>query len=136
MAVYQTGGGGGFFSSLMKGLGSVASFVPGLQPFAPFIGAAGALASGNVGGAIGSAVAPMLGNAMQGATQPPSDDSCLGSWQRAYVGNLPDYNSDPVTGDMGFQSFQPAGEVMRNAMPRAAQANDEDLYKRWGGRWH
>ena len=61
MAVHYTGGGGGLLGTLMRG---AAMFVPGLQPFAPYIGAASALAKGDIGGAVTSAAAPMVGKAI------------------------------------------------------------------------
>lgn len=67
MAVYNVGGGGGLLGALGKGLSLGASFVPGLQPFAPYIAGAGALAQGNIPGAVGSMAAPAIGNAVSGA---------------------------------------------------------------------
>ena len=67
MAVYNVGGGDGLLSALGKGLSLGASFVPGLQPVAPYIAGAGALAQGNIPGALGSIAAPAIGNAVSGA---------------------------------------------------------------------
>ena len=64
MAVYNVGGGGGLLGALGKGLSLGASFIPGVQPFAPYIAGAGALAQGNIPGAIGSMAAPAIGNAV------------------------------------------------------------------------
>jgi hypothetical protein len=66
MAVHYTGG-GGLLDSLMSAAGMAAMFVPGLQPFMPYINAAAALAKGNVAGAVGSVAAPMIGKAISGA---------------------------------------------------------------------
>jgi hypothetical protein len=74
--------------SLLQGLGMAASFIPGMQPFAPFLGAAGAMMNGNAAGGMaqaaqgaagmmgGGAIAPMNGGeqAWQGAMQSALDE--------------------------------------------------------------
>jgi hypothetical protein len=66
MAVYYAGGGGGLFDSLLGGLGMASMFVPGMQGVAPYLMGAKALAKGDVGGAIGSVAAPMIGKEISG----------------------------------------------------------------------
>ncbi len=115
MAVHYTGGGGGLLGTLGRALGAASAFIPGLQPLAPYIGAASALANGDVGGAISSAAGPLLSNATKAAAPNESlmgavssamrnprpeamaGDPTGGSWTRAYNG-MPDWNTDPVTG--------------------------------------
>lgn len=123
MAVHYTGG-GGLLDSLMGAMGVAAPFVPGLQGIAPYLMGAGALANGDVGGAVGSVAAPMIGNMMEKAGAAASTktanreslfgalangmqnprpeamagDPTGGSWTRAHNG-MPDWNTDPVTGE-------------------------------------
>lgn len=126
MSVYYTGGGGGLFGSLLGALGMGSSFVPGLQglqKIAPYLMGAGALANGNVGGAIGSVAAPMAGDmidrtktanarnasnqeslfgaltsAMQNPQAETMGDDPTGALLNAHRGSFPDWNTDPVSG--------------------------------------
>jgi hypothetical protein len=67
MAVYTTGGGGGFLGSLAKIAQIGSMFVPGMQPWAAAIGAGSALANGDPVGAAISAGSGIIGNQAKGA---------------------------------------------------------------------
>ncbi len=95
MAVHYTGGGGGLFDTLMRG---AAMFVPGLQPLAPYIGAASALAKGDVGGAVTSAAGPMVGNMLEKTKAVAPNESLMDALRNAHRSNLPAWDTDPVTG--------------------------------------
>lgn len=68
MTVHYTGGGGGFLGSLGKIASLGAMFVPGMQPWAAAIGAAGALANGDPVGAAMNAGLGFMGNKLMGTT--------------------------------------------------------------------
>lgn len=106
MAVHYTGGGGGLLDTLGKAIsmGAMAA-VPGLQAVAPYVAGAGSLAKGDIGGAIGSMAAPMVGKAVGGAmdnvraaAQP--NESLMGALQNAYRSGsgMEDWQIDPKTG--------------------------------------
>ena len=86
MAVYNVGGGGGVLGALGKGLSLGASFVPGLQPFAPYIAGAGALAQGNIPGAIGSIAAPMVSGMINKSKAAMPNESLMDSLWNSYRG--------------------------------------------------
>jgi hypothetical protein len=89
MAVYQTGGGGSMLGSVL-GLGAM--LIPGLQPFAPFLSAAGALMNGNPAGALASAAGGLMGSA-----------------------NAPKINEDSLTNALlngARSSYMPEGETI------------------------
>jgi len=94
MTIHVTGGkkGGGLLGTLGKALGLAATFIPGLQPFAPFIGAASSLMQGDVGGAVGSAVSGFAGNIMDqtkaaAATKAANKESLMGALSEAQAQN-------------------------------------------------
>ena len=97
MAVYNVGGGGGLLSALGKGLSLGASFIPGLQPFAPYIAGAGALAQGNIPGAIGSIAAPAIGNSVSSAVSKAGqaalpNESLMSSLWDKHREQMPDFD--------------------------------------------
>jgi hypothetical protein len=131
MAVYQTGG-GGLLSSLLKGAGMASMFVPGMQGAAPWLMGANALASGDVGGAIGMAAAPMLwkeaGGIFGKAAAPAAANAPLGdALTAAHRQNF----QPPDTGDyvdmrldgMKAQAQKPVNDALDVAAytPRAQQ---------------
>ena len=92
MAVHYVGGGGGGLGLFGSILGGLASVIPGMQPFAPYIAGATALASGDPLGAATSFAG--------GIKQRQSNNSMFNSmWNSAGQG-LPHFASDPVTGEL------------------------------------
>ena len=64
-------GGGGLLGSLLRGAGMASIFVPGMQPFAPYIMGANAIAQGDVGGAVGSVALPYVIEQITAAPKTP-----------------------------------------------------------------
>lgn len=78
MTVYYTGGGGGgFLGTLGKIVGLGANFIPGMQPFAPFLNAGLSLANGDPAGAVMSMIMGPVKDAMGNAraTKAANQDS-------------------------------------------------------------
>lgn len=67
--------------SLLGGLGTVASFIPGMQAVAPILGAAGSLMNGDVGGAMGQA-APAIFGEQGGPVNQGSTDTWQDQWNK------------------------------------------------------
>ena len=89
MSVQVVQGGGGFLDSLLGAAQMASMFVPGMQAFTPFIGAARSLANGDVGGAAGSLIIPGISGAMNAgkaaaATSAANRDSLFGALTDAH----------------------------------------------------
>lgn len=91
MAVHYTGGGGGLLGTLGKVLSLGASFIPGLQPFAPFIGAAGAAMNGDPAGAVGSLAGAIMPNTNIGKIGGQITPDQLAPWAEEYNRFNPSY---------------------------------------------
>ena len=86
MSVQVVQGGGGFLDSL---LGAAMMFVPGLQPYAPYLMGAKALMGGDVGGAMGAFAAPAINSWLDAgkaaaATSAANRDSLFGALTDAH----------------------------------------------------
>jgi hypothetical protein len=108
MAVHYTGGGGGLLGSL---LGAATMFVPGLQPYAPYIFGANALMNGDVGGAIGSIAGPMAGRMIDAsnvtaARNAANQESLFGALTSANQGTAPATHWDRFTDSLDKTEFQ------------------------------
>ena len=122
MAIHYTGG-GGLLDSLMSAAGMAAMFVPGLQPFMPYINAATALAKGNAAGAVGSVAAPMIGKAISGASgaaanaATPMNNALMNAWRTQFQPpDIADYISLSQPKDSLFDAltrFDPQTEFQR-----------------------
>ncbi|GHV34828.1 hypothetical protein FACS1894187_06220 [Synergistales bacterium] len=126
MAVHYTGGGGGLLGTI---LGTAGMLVPGLQPFAPFLGAAGALMNGNPGGALQSAAGGMMGNT-PAQRQNPMLAAAQGTSVGQPVNRPPNYNSDPATGLMPMYQ---SGD-MTDSIAREQGGKLPDYWKYFGQR--
>jgi|GEM_PF-4688820 len=108
MAVHYVNGGGGLLGSLGQALGAASMFVPGMQAYAPWIGAASSLANGNVGGAVGNAASGVINNGLHRNmdkfdTRMSNRESLWSALRSAHEGRgsgYPAWNSDPVTGEI------------------------------------
>jgi hypothetical protein len=117
MAVYYTGGGGSLLGSLL-GLG--ATFIPGLQPAAPFLGAAGALMNGDPVGAATSMIGGIPG--LQAAAP------YIGAAGALANGNPAGAAASLAGGLMNAAKPGPApqGDSLQNALQNAARKTYQD----------
>jgi hypothetical protein len=131
MAVIYANSGGGLFGSLLGGLGMAASFVPGMQAFAPYLMGAGAMANGDIAGGLGSMAAPMIGRTLDAAKVTAARDAMN---RESLYGSLTDA-ARQAEGWSGYNDQLAASEFQRKWGRRRDSLDglyEEEFRRMWG----
>jgi hypothetical protein len=124
MTVHYTGGGGGFLGTLGKIAALGANFIPGLQPIAPFLNAAGALANGDPAGAAMSIAAGPVMDSIKGGAQ-----AAKAANAKSLAGTLSNIAGNEAASPEIFADF---GAVMGNPRLTGTPAQ----YRRFVNQWN